>query len=65
VKGCVIKRKSEGSEMKINRRRKRAIAKAVRELEHLENFKEHLRAVGASYKGKGKDGKHYGTLRFD
>jgi hypothetical protein len=51
--------------MKINRRRKRAIAKAAKELERLEDFKEYLRAVGATYTGKGKDGYHHGTLRID
>lgn len=51
--------------MKINRRRKRAIEKARKELEDLENFKEHLAMIGASYTGKGEDGAHHGKLTVD
>ncbi|GAQ18018.1 anoctamin-5 isoform X2 [Oceanobacillus picturae] len=46
-------------------RRHREIAKAQKELEQLEDFKEYLAAVGASYTGKGKDGAHHGKLFFD
>lgn len=50
--------------LKINRRRKRAIEKAEREMEILEDWKEHVLLVGGSLR-KDRDGKYYGVAYFD
>lgn len=50
--------------MEINRRRKRAIEKAEKELDRYEDWKEHVRAVGGSLI-QGKDGRLRGILRVD
>jgi hypothetical protein len=50
--------------LKINRRRKRAIAKAEKEMDRYEQWKDFVEAVGGSLQ-KGKDGKLYGVLRVD
>lgn len=50
--------------MKVNRRRRRAIEKAQKELDKYENWKEWVQAVGGSLQ-KGKDGRLHGVLRVD
>lgn len=50
--------------MRINRGRKRAIAKAEKHLDRYEQWKEYVQAVGGSLR-KGKDGKLYGVLYVD
>lgn len=50
--------------MKINRRRKRAIAKAEKKMDKYENWKEWVQAVGGSLQ-KGKDGKLHGVLHVE
>lgn len=50
--------------LKINRRRKRAIEKAQKEMDKYESWKEWVVAVGGSLQ-KGKDGKYRGFLHVD
>lgn len=50
--------------MKINRRRKRAIEKAQKEMDKYESWKEWVQVVGCSLQ-KGKDGKLYGVMYVD
>lgn len=48
--------------MKINRRRKRAIEKAEKEMDRYEDWKEHVQIVGGSLI-KDESGKYHGILR--
>lgn len=50
--------------MKINRRRKRAIEKAQKEMDRYESWKEFVEAVGGTLH-KGKDGRYRGILHVD
>jgi hypothetical protein len=50
--------------MKINRKRKRAIAKAELKMDRYENWKEHVWAVGGSLR-KDENGKYYGVLHVE
>lgn len=51
-------------ELKINKRRKRAIEKAQREMDKYGDWKEHVVAVGGTLI-KDKDGRYRGILRVD
>jgi len=50
--------------MKINRRRKRAIEKARKEMDRYEDWKEWVQAVGGNLV-KDKDGRYRGVAYFD
>ncbi|APB37964.1 hypothetical protein [Heyndrickxia coagulans] len=64
ARSSTILRNREVTNLKINRKRKRAIEKAEREMEILENWKEHVLLVGGSLR-KDRDGKYYGVAYFD